>query len=836
MREVLSQKPAGAGTGSVPARPKGRPDGSGLTPEKWTYDFGKVAVHSRPVGLQAKHWVSSPGDSDEKEADEIAGKVMRMPSPGGHQDCGCGGTCPNCSGKEDDKDKKVHRKGEGSGGASTRTGTDGAGPMAAPEAPGIVNDVLRSPGEPLDRGTREFMEPRFGHDFSRVRVHRDQRAAESAHAVAARAYTVGRHIVFGKGQYETQSTTGRSLIAHELTHVAQQHSNRLMRAPDFDVDTISDDANVLAQKPFPLPGIKSSPAFSLVYFKYNRHASGEIAKAADYPSQLDPKTDKTMPVKKIPPPDKTPPLSNLPVMAHFFPALWPGRGRALVLGGFHGDEHPGWEITDALVDELKAPGGSEGLGFNTLVIPRVNPGAIEDELSGIKMWRNRCNRQVVDLNRNFPTGDKAGDKGCANTDNAPIQPEVKAVMDVIQKFKPDRILTTHAISELKSGGIFADPNTDPQAIALARRMATTVVHPDTDIPSNKLGTKPKDFNPVYPLDQPGKVSAATSLGAWAPGKAQPGQNIPVITMEAPGFMPLGQGKGTESRTVQAYLRPVRAFLDDPSTADNAADRDIVRDIMEFSAAEQVGFLTGRMSRKNDIFRRIKMRVDTAVANLNAMAPPTTIKVVSNFRSFSDDSDDAGGQSKIDFEKFFLTGSRSGGWDTLPDEFFKDGNRKKGVDKDKWLKTPSKDRLDIILQFSSLPGTSRHHWGTDVDFNSVENKDWQPASGGQTAGKFSDLGDWLQANASKAGFLQAYTEGRKGGYNPEPWHYSYAPIAISLREIYNEQIDLQKDVIDALVTDFSARAAKAKVQMPADFAQALKKINISAFVNDIGPGL
>jgi hypothetical protein len=88
--------------------------------------------------------------------------------------------------------------------------------------PSIVHDVLSSPGQPLDSGTRAFMEPRFGFDFSRVRVHTDSRAAESARAVNALAYTVGHDVVFGEGQYTPETHEGRGLLAHELTHTIQQ--------------------------------------------------------------------------------------------------------------------------------------------------------------------------------------------------------------------------------------------------------------------------------------------------------------------------------------------------------------------------------------------------------------------------------------------------------------------------------------------------------------------------------------------------------------------------------------------------------------------------------------
>lgn len=88
-------------------------------------------------------------------------------------------------------------------------------------APPGVREVLSSPGERLDPATRTFMEPRFGQDFSNLRVHIDARAVESAKTLSARAYTVGQDIVFAAGQYMPGSETGRRLLAHELAHVLQ---------------------------------------------------------------------------------------------------------------------------------------------------------------------------------------------------------------------------------------------------------------------------------------------------------------------------------------------------------------------------------------------------------------------------------------------------------------------------------------------------------------------------------------------------------------------------------------------------------------------------------------
>ncbi len=91
-----------------------------------------------------------------------------------------------------------------------------------PVAPPAVEQTLRSAGHPLEAGARAEMETHFGADFSDVRVHSDARAARSAEAVNANAYTVGQDVVFGPGQYAPQSESGRELLAHELTHVVQQ--------------------------------------------------------------------------------------------------------------------------------------------------------------------------------------------------------------------------------------------------------------------------------------------------------------------------------------------------------------------------------------------------------------------------------------------------------------------------------------------------------------------------------------------------------------------------------------------------------------------------------------
>ena len=127
--------------------------------------------------------------------------------------CACGGEHGVSGECEDCRNKRLGVVQRSPSGARTST------------VPSIVHKTLISPGQRLDPITRAFFEPRFGHDFSQVRIHTDANANESARAVSALAYTVGNNVVFGAGQYSPQSPAGLRLMAHELTHVVQQGAN-----------------------------------------------------------------------------------------------------------------------------------------------------------------------------------------------------------------------------------------------------------------------------------------------------------------------------------------------------------------------------------------------------------------------------------------------------------------------------------------------------------------------------------------------------------------------------------------------------------------------------------
>lgn len=177
-----------------------------------SHDFSRIPVPA-PASetIQPRLAVNNPGDTYEDEAERISERVMRMPEPPQRCTCSSGGECPKCQTEQPDLAP-----------ARLQTKRVGANDAQQIEAPPIVLDVLAAPGQPLDSTTRGFMEPRFGHDFSQVRVHADAKAAQSAHAVNALAYTVGRHMVFGERQYQPSTDVGRRLLAHELSHTIQQ--------------------------------------------------------------------------------------------------------------------------------------------------------------------------------------------------------------------------------------------------------------------------------------------------------------------------------------------------------------------------------------------------------------------------------------------------------------------------------------------------------------------------------------------------------------------------------------------------------------------------------------
>lgn len=202
-----------------------------------------VAIHKykhqqffAPVKIQPKLTIGPVDDSYEREADSVADHVMRMPvqqnatpyltynkpsffSPKPITTLNVQCECASC-GKEEvirkekrpEEEEKIHKKSPG----------DRTGGM---EAPSTVSDVIQSGGQPLSAQTRSFFEPRFGHDFSNVKIHTGSKAAKSSDELNAHAYTLGNNIVFNARKYSPHTEDGKRLLGHELTHVVQQGNN-----------------------------------------------------------------------------------------------------------------------------------------------------------------------------------------------------------------------------------------------------------------------------------------------------------------------------------------------------------------------------------------------------------------------------------------------------------------------------------------------------------------------------------------------------------------------------------------------------------------------------------
>lgn len=154
---------------------------------------GECAECKKKKRLQSKLIIGASNDPLEQEADRVAEQVLAVPAHNALSS----------------PPPRIQRF---TGQVTERATT----------APDSVDSVLANPGRPLDTTLRQDMESRFSCDFSRVRVHSGAVAEQSAQDVNAHAYTVGHNIVFGAGRFAPETHEGRRLIAHELTHVAQQ--------------------------------------------------------------------------------------------------------------------------------------------------------------------------------------------------------------------------------------------------------------------------------------------------------------------------------------------------------------------------------------------------------------------------------------------------------------------------------------------------------------------------------------------------------------------------------------------------------------------------------------
>lgn len=200
-----------------------------------TAEPGNLALQElMAAGLRAKLEIGGHDDPEEHAADRMA----RAVTSGGPAPCACGGTCEDCRAG---RPNVLRRKADGS---------------KAPPAAGAIARAFAGPGRPLDRATRADFEPRFGTGLGHVRLHDDSRTASMAETIGARAYAVGSDIGFARGEFSPGTPTGRTLLAHELSHVVLEHGG-VRRAPVGPVPSAPSDKD----------DTPAHPAGSMAYFR-----------------------------------------------------------------------------------------------------------------------------------------------------------------------------------------------------------------------------------------------------------------------------------------------------------------------------------------------------------------------------------------------------------------------------------------------------------------------------------------------------------------------------------------------------------------------------------------
>ncbi len=183
--------------------------------------------------MNTRAGVNGPGKS-------APARSFTVPSAALQRKCDCGGTAGLTGQCKDCDEERLQRS------ATTQAHQPSPSPQVAAQVQSI-----RGAGKPLNPELRDFFEPRFGHDFSQVRVHTDARANETARALNARAYTLSSDVVFAEGEYKPDTTDGRRLLAHELTHVVQQQNSNAdahVATSSFSISSVNDPSEVEADQ------------------------------------------------------------------------------------------------------------------------------------------------------------------------------------------------------------------------------------------------------------------------------------------------------------------------------------------------------------------------------------------------------------------------------------------------------------------------------------------------------------------------------------------------------------------------------------------------------------
>lgn len=412
---AAKQKATQQATSAKPTIPKEVGLASTASP-RFAHDFSRIHVHPPAAGaIQTKLTINKPGDEYEQEAEQLSDRVMRMESPG---EAPTSGVIPRSKG-----------------------------------------ELLPFAGHPLDAGAREFMEPRFGADLSNVRVHTDSAAATIAQGLQARAFTLGSDIGFGAGEYRPQTDDGRRLLAHELTHTLQAGADVVRRS------AISDDIQAVWD---------ATPTLNALLARLSRADVQAAQSDADIDSKiatlLAGRAGDLWVAQRIRQGRLGTTAGARPVEAHFIQGTT--NRKALVIAGVHGSERQGIEIAGMLLADLAA---NQPM-FTVIVVPSLFP---DNAATGTREGATPTNRNfppaTEDLAAAMATGGGTAVDASTNRRGArtrAILPENVMLLQLIERFNPERIISIHGTRHSGAGGVFYDPVRLTSAdIARARRDA-----------------------------------------------------------------------------------------------------------------------------------------------------------------------------------------------------------------------------------------------------------------------------------------------------------------------------------------------------------------------------
>jgi hypothetical protein len=360
---------------------------------------------------------------------------------------------------------------------------------------------LHSPGRPLDAATRSLMERGFGHDFSSVRLHTGPDAARIASSLDAAAYTVGSDIVFNDGQHDPRTHGGRRLIAHELGHVVQQRGNAASASAGAESE--ADRASRRAAFGIPIRSALGAVPFGMVQCSplsdavkkdvgptptveelLTRLGQGDV-QAGQSDTDLDAEIDRLLNnraddiwlAKRVwhGLRQGKPGAAPRPIEAYFFAGTT--SRRALVIAGVHGTERQGIAVARMLIDLLRR----QQPALTTIVVPSLFP---DNAAAGSFGSREGS---AAKPNRNFPHPgqDLAAARKAGSVDalGNKILPENLLLMELMEKFQPERIISIHGTWDPNKAGVFYDP----RALTAAEETQAATVQPSKHVQHTESG-------------------------------------------------------------------------------------------------------------------------------------------------------------------------------------------------------------------------------------------------------------------------------------------------------------------------------------------------------------